>query len=41
VTGQELPTALGTIVHFERGGVAFTVAGSAAPAKVEAAARGL
>jgi outer membrane lipoprotein-sorting protein len=41
VTGQELPTALGTIVRFERDGVAFTVAGSVPAAKAEAAARGL
>jgi len=40
-TGRELPTALGTIVHFERGDVAFTVAGSRPPGDVVAAARDL
>jgi outer membrane lipoprotein-sorting protein len=41
VSGQELDTALGTIVRFERGGVAYTVAGSVPPTAAEAAARGL
>lgn len=39
--GQELATALGTIVSFERDGVAYTVLGSVPPAVAEAAARGL
>jgi outer membrane lipoprotein-sorting protein len=41
VAGRELPTALGTVVHFERGKVAFTVAGSRPPEGVVAAAREL
>ncbi|MEA2390724.1 MAG: hypothetical protein QOK31_833 [Solirubrobacteraceae bacterium] len=41
VTGQELPTALGTLVRFERAGVSYTVIGSVPPAVAEAAARGL
>lgn len=41
VHGQELATALGTLIEFERGGVAFTVAGSVPPSVAEAAARGL
>jgi outer membrane lipoprotein-sorting protein len=40
-TGQELDTALGTLVRFQRGGVAYTVIGSVPPAAAEAAARGL
>jgi outer membrane lipoprotein-sorting protein len=40
-TGQELDTALGTLVRFQRGGVAYTVLGSVPPAAAEAAARGL
>ena len=40
-TGTELDTALGTVVHFERAGVAYTVLGSVPPAAAEAAARGL
>lgn len=40
-SGQELDTALGTVVSFERGGVAYTVIGSVPPAAAEAAARGL
>jgi outer membrane lipoprotein-sorting protein len=39
--GQELDTALGTLLRFERGGVEYTVAGSVPPAVVKAAARGL
>ena len=38
--GEELDTALGTVVSFERGGVRYTVAGSVPPAAAEAAARG-
>jgi len=40
-TGEELDTALGTIVRFSRGGVDYTVLGSVPPAAAEAAARGL
>jgi outer membrane lipoprotein-sorting protein len=39
VTGQELGTALGTMVRFTRGGVAYTIVGSVPPAAAEAAAR--
>jgi outer membrane lipoprotein-sorting protein len=41
VTGQELDTALGTMVRFTRGGVSYTVIGSVPPAAAEAAARAL
>jgi outer membrane lipoprotein-sorting protein len=41
VSGQELPTALGTAVRFERGGVEYTVLGSKPAAAVIAAARAL
>lgn len=41
ISGQELDTALGTVVRFERGGIAYTVAGSVPPTAAEAAARGL
>src|SRR5919201_2488766 len=40
-TGTELDTALGTVVHFERAGVAYTVLGSVPPAAADAPARGL
>ncbi len=40
-TGQELDTALGTVVRFTRGGVTYTVIGSVPAAAAEAAARGL
>jgi outer membrane lipoprotein-sorting protein len=40
-SGQELDTALGTIVTFDRGGVSYTVLGSVPPAAAEAAARAL
>ena len=40
-TGQELDTALGTLVRFTRGGVTYTVLGSVQPAAAEAAARAL
>jgi outer membrane lipoprotein-sorting protein len=40
-TGSELATALGTVVTFERGGVAYVVAGSVPPVAAENAARGL
>jgi hypothetical protein len=41
VAGDELATALGTLVRFTRGGVSYTVIGSVPPAAAEAAARGL
>jgi outer membrane lipoprotein-sorting protein len=40
-TGQELPTALGTVVRFTRGGVEYTVLGSQPANTVLAAARAL
>jgi outer membrane lipoprotein-sorting protein len=40
-TGQELDTALGTVVRFTRGGVSFTVLGSVPPYAADAAARAL
>ncbi len=40
-SGQELDTALGTVVQFTRGGVSYTVIGSVPPAAAEAAARAL
>lgn len=40
-TGTELATALGTMVRFERDGVAYTVAGSVPPIAAETAAREL
>ena len=40
-TGQELDTALGTIVRFTRGNVTYTVAGSVPPYAADAAARAL
>ncbi len=39
--GQELATALGTAVRFQRNGVEYTVVGSVPPATALAAARGL
>lgn len=39
--GAELATALGTIVTFQRGGVAYVVAGWVPPATARSAARGL
>jgi outer membrane lipoprotein-sorting protein len=41
VSGQELDTALGTLVRFTRGGVSYIVVGSVPAAAAEAAARGL
>ncbi|MEA2251292.1 MAG: hypothetical protein QOI62_2893 [Solirubrobacteraceae bacterium] len=41
VSGEELDTALGTVVRFERGGIAYTIVGSVPPAAAEAAARAL
>jgi hypothetical protein len=40
-TAYELATALGTVVEFERDGVAYTIIGSVPPAAAEAAARAL
>jgi outer membrane lipoprotein-sorting protein len=40
-SGQELDTALGTIVRFTSGNVAYTVIGSVPPSVADAAARGL
>jgi outer membrane lipoprotein-sorting protein len=40
-SGQELDTALGTIVRFTRGGVTYTVIGSVVPYAADAAARAL
>ncbi|MGI8421120.1 MAG: hypothetical protein ACR2MU_02485, partial [Gaiellaceae bacterium] len=40
-TGTELPTALGTVVRFSRGGVTYTLAGSLQPLAAEAAARSI
>jgi outer membrane lipoprotein-sorting protein len=40
-TGQELATALGTMVRFTRAGVSYTVIGSVPPAAAELAARAL
>jgi hypothetical protein len=40
-TGQELDTALGTMIRFTRSGVAYTVLGSVPAVAAEAAARGL
>ena len=39
--GHELATALGTIVHFQKDGVAYTVIGSVPPVAAEAAARAI
>jgi outer membrane lipoprotein-sorting protein len=41
VSGQELDTALGSMVRFTRDGVAYTVIGSVPSAAADAAARGL
>jgi len=40
VSASELPTALGTLLSFERSGVRYLVAGFVAPSAVEAVARG-
>jgi outer membrane lipoprotein-sorting protein len=40
-TGTEIATPLGTLVRFQRGGVAYTVLGSVPPVAAENAARGL
>ena len=41
VTASELPTALGTLLSFERSGVRYLLVGSVTPAAIEAVARGL
>jgi hypothetical protein len=40
-SGEELDTALGTVLRFQRAGVAYTIVGSVPPAAAEAAARAL
>jgi hypothetical protein len=40
-TGTELGTPLGTVIHFTRNGVSYTVLGSVAPYAAESAARAL
>jgi outer membrane lipoprotein-sorting protein len=40
-SAEELSTALGTVVRFERGGVQYVIVGSVTPQAAEAAARGL
>jgi outer membrane lipoprotein-sorting protein len=40
-TGTELPTAIGTVLRFTRGGVTYTVLGSVPPAAAELAAKAL
>ena len=40
-TGQELPTPLGTVLQFTRGGVSYTVLGSVPATAAELAARAL
>lgn len=40
-SGQQLQTAIGTVVRFVRGGVAYTVLGSVTASTADAAARGL
>jgi hypothetical protein len=40
-SATELPTALGTLLTFERSGVRYLLAGSVTPASIEAFARGL
>jgi hypothetical protein len=41
VSARELDTALGTVITFTRGNVAYTVLGSVPAAAAEAAARAL
>lgn len=41
VSAAELPTALGTLLSFERSGVRYLLVGSVTPAAIEAFARGL
>ena len=40
-TASELPTALGTLLTFERSGVRYVLAGAITPGQIEAVARGL
>jgi outer membrane lipoprotein-sorting protein len=40
-SGQELATALGTVIRFQRAGVSYVVAGSVKPSVAESAARAL
>jgi outer membrane lipoprotein-sorting protein len=40
-TAAELPTALGTLLGFERSGVRYLLVGAVTPAEIEAVARGL
>ena len=40
-TAAELPTALGTLLGFERSGVRYLLVGAITPAEIEAVARGL
>jgi outer membrane lipoprotein-sorting protein len=40
-SASELPTELGTILSFERSGIRYVLAGSVAPAAIEALAKGL
>jgi outer membrane lipoprotein-sorting protein len=40
-SATELPTALGTLLSFQRAGVTYLLAGSVTPATIEAAAKGL
>jgi outer membrane lipoprotein-sorting protein len=40
-TASELPTALGTLLTFERSGVRYVLAGAITPSQIEAVARGL
>ncbi len=40
-TGQQLETAIGTLVRFTRAGVSYTVLGSVPASVADAAARGL
>jgi outer membrane lipoprotein-sorting protein len=41
ITATELPTALGTILSFERSGVRYVLGGFVSPSTIEAVARGL
>jgi len=41
VSASELPTALGTLLSFERSGVRYLLAGAVTPAAIEAVAKGL
>jgi hypothetical protein len=41
LTATELPTALGTLLSFERSGVRYVLGGFVPPSTIEAVARGL